>query len=116
MQKTKTIQIGQRSFTLKELNTRQVWQLLDSEGEQPMLDRCRELLKLGCPELDTEVLLDMYPSEIEELWQGFEEVNAAFLGIVRLVGMDRALIDAVKTAVASSIGRFAHSSSPATVQ
>jgi hypothetical protein len=116
MQKVKVVQIGARSFTLKELNTRHVWELLNNGGEQPMLDRCRELLKLGCPELDTEALLDLYPSEIEELWQGFEEVNKAFLGMVRLVGMDQALINAVKTAVSSSIGQFAASLSPATVQ
>ena len=116
MQKTKTIQIGQRSFTLKELNARQVWQLLNNEGDQPMLERCQGLLKMGCPELDKDALLDLYPSEIEELWQGFEEVNAAFLGMVRLAGIDQALIGAVKTAVSSSIGQFAGSLSPATVQ
>lgn len=116
MQKTKTIQIGSRSFTLKELPVRQVWELLNNGGDAAMLDRCQALLKLGCPELDTNVLLDLYPSEIEEIWQGFEEVNAAFLGVVRLIGLDRALIDAVKTTVASSTGQFAASLPTATVQ
>lgn len=116
MQRTKTIQIGQRSFTLKELHTRQVWGLINNESQQPMMERCQDLLKLGCPELDKEALMDLYPSEIEELWKGFEEVNAAFLGMVRLVGMDRALIEAVKMAVSSSIGQFAASLPPATVQ
>lgn len=116
MQKTKTLQVGQRSFTLKELNARQVWQLLNNESEQPMLERCQSLLKLGCPELNADALLDLYPSEIEELWRGFEEVNAAFLGMVRLAGIDQALIEAVKTAVSSSIGQFAGSLSPGTVQ
>ena len=116
MQKTKTIQIGQRSFTLKELHMRKVWGLINNDEQLPMLDRCRELLKLGCPELDTEALLDMYPSEVEELWRAFDEVNAAFLGAVRLVGMDRALIDAVKTAVSASIGQFASSLPAVTVQ
>ncbi len=115
MQKTKTIHIGTRSFTLKELHMRKVWGLLNNDDQVPMLDRCRELLKLGCPELDTETLLDMYPSEIEELWKGFEEVNAAFLGPVRLIGMDRALIEAVRDAVTTSIGQFAFSLPPDTV-
>lgn len=116
MQKTQTIHIGQQSFTLKELNTRQVWQLLNNEGEQPMLERCQGLLKMGCPELNADALLDLYPSEIEELWKGFEEVNSAFLGMVRLAGIDQALIEAVKTAVSSSIGQFAGSLPTATAQ
>lgn len=96
-QKTKTIQIGQRSFTLKELPVRLVWDLLNNTGEsQPMLDRYQGLLKMACPELDTEVLLDLYPSEIEELWKGFEEVNAAFLGVVRRIGLIDILIDGLK--------------------
>ena len=37
MQKTKTIQIGSRSFTLKELPVRQVWELLNNGSEAAML-------------------------------------------------------------------------------
>jgi len=117
MQKTKTIQIGQQSFTVKELPVRVVRELVNGDDlKESWLDRCQKLLKLGCPELDPETLLDMYPSEIEELWKGFEEVNASFLGIVRLVGMDQALIGAVKEAVTTSIGQFASSSDQGTVQ
>lgn len=115
MQKVKIIQIGQRSFTLKELPMRLVKELMDNEGKQEsMLERCQGLLAMACPELDTETMLDMYPSEIEELWHGFEEVNAAFLGLVRLIGIDRAIIEKVKTSVSSSIGQFAVSLHPAT--
>ena len=117
MQKTKTIHIGTRSFTIKELPVRKVWDLVNGEdGQVSMLDKCRELLKLGCPELDTEVLLDLYPSEIEELWRGFEEVNAAFLATARLIGLDRALIEGARTIVTTSIGQFASLLPQATVQ
>lgn len=117
MQKTKTIQIGNRSFTLKELQVRAVRELINGvDDKASMIDHCLDLLKRGCPELDVEVLLDLYPSEIEELWKGFEEVNASFLAIVRLVGMDRALIDAVRQAVTTSIGQFASLSQQDTVQ
>lgn len=117
MQKTKTIHVGTRSFTVKELPVRKVWGLLNSDDDQvSLLDKCRELLKLGCPELDTEVLLDLYPSEIEELWHGFEEVNAAFLAAARLIGLDRALIEGARTVVTTSIGQFASSLPPATGQ
>ena len=46
-----------------------------------------------------EVITDLYPSEIEELWAGFEEVNSAFLGVARLMGLDKAIIQVVREAV-----------------
>lgn len=115
MQKIKTVQIGKRSFTVKELPIRTIWGLLNNEqdaAEVSILDRGQGLLKLACPELDIEALLDMYPSEIEELWQAFEEVNSSFLGKVRMVGMDQILLNAVR----DSIRQFACSSNPVTVQ
>jgi len=118
MQKVKTIQIGPRSFTLKELPVRVIWDLVNNgqAGQATgMLGRCEELLKLACPELTQEVLLDLYPSEIEELWQAFEEVNAAFLGLIRRIGLDTALIGAVSEAIATSIGQFAASLPAVTV-
>lgn len=118
MQKVKVVQIGQRSFTVKELPVRAIWGIFNG-GEDvrtSLLDRGQQLLSMACPELTTDAILDLYPSEIEELWKGFEEVNAAFLGMVRQVGLDLALIEAVKAAVSSSIGQFAPLSQPATGQ
>lgn len=123
MQKTKVLQIGPRSFTLKELSVVTVWDLMNNrQAKSPdtkpvsQAECFRELLSLSCPELTAEVLLSpeqpMYPSEIEELWQGFEEVNAAFLGVVRTIGLDRALIEAARE-VGTSIVRYAFLSNPA---
>ena len=117
MQKTKTIQIGPRSFTLKELPVRVIWDLINNSQSQEntgMLDRLQELLHLACPELTQEVLLELYPSEVEELWQGFEEVNAAFLGVVRRIGLDKALFLAMHETITTSITQFAGSLSAAT--
>ena len=115
MQKTKTIPIGNQTFTVKELPTRVIWDLVNNgEKKGPGADRMKDLLRLGCPELTDEVLLDLFPSEIEELWGAFEEVNAAFLGLVRRVGLDQAIITAVKNAVMDSTRLSALSSSPDT--
>lgn len=128
MQKIKTIQIGPRSFTLKELPVRAVWDLVNNEQQatEPinMVDRGRELLRMACPELTRDVLIDLYPSEVEELWQGFQEVNAAFLGVVRRIGMIDILIDSFRPALAAEFGKAlltltgasATSSPPATDQ
>jgi len=121
MQKVKTIQIGKQSFTLKELPVVVIWALINNDqstAKASMLDRSMDLLHLACPELTLEVLLNpeqpMFPSEIEELWQGFEEVNAAFLGVIRRIGLDTALIGAVREAITTSIGQFAASLPAAT--
>lgn len=127
MQKTKIIQIGSRSFTLKELPVRAVWDLVNNEQQATgtkMIDRCRDLLRMACPELTKDVLLDLYPSEVEELWQGFQEVNAAFLGVVRRIGMIDILIDSFKPVMMAEFGKTmltltdasATSSPPATDQ
>jgi hypothetical protein len=118
MQKIKIVQFEKKSFTIKELNMRAVWDLVNStqDGEGNFSDRFQQLLVMACPELGKEVLLDLYPSEIKELWDAFEEVNAAFLGVVRQVGLDRALIEAVTEVVKTSIAHFACSLPPATVQ
>lgn len=110
MQKTKTIQIGNRSFTLKELPVRVIWELINNDQsteKASMLDRCRNLLQLACPELNQEVLLEFYPSEIEELWQAFEEVNAAFLGVVRRIGLIDIVIDGIKPIMAAEFNTLA---------
>jgi|GEM_PF-3025662 len=110
MQKTKTIQIGSRSFTLKELPVRVIWELINndqSKAKDSMLDRCQNLLQLACPELNQEVLLELYPSEIEELWQAFEEVNAAFLGVVRRIGLIDIVIDGIKPIMAAEFNTLA---------
>jgi len=112
MQKIKTIAIGTHSFTLKELPVRTIWDLINNAQAGDSADvtgRFQSMLSLACPELTKEALLDLYPSEIEELWAGFEEVNSAFLGTIRRIGLDVALIKAVKEAVTSSIEQFASS-------
>jgi hypothetical protein len=112
MQKTKSVQIGDRSFTIKELSVRVIWALFNggSAEQQNGVDRAQGLLKLACPELTEEALLDLYPSEVRELWDTFEEVNADFLGIVRQMGLDTAIIGAVKESISTSIMQFVPSS------
>jgi hypothetical protein len=111
-QKTKTIQMGEKSFTLKELPVKVLWNILNNEDQNKktsFIDESQTLLNLACPELTQEALLDLYPSEIEELWHGFEEVNSAFLAVARKVGLGEALIGTVRGAVMSSIRLFATS-------
>lgn len=110
-QKTKSITIRDKSFTLKELPVRVLWNLInneinekeDKENNISILDRGREFLKLACPELTKNELLKLYPSEIEELWEGFKEVNSSFLEMSRTIGLGEALVGSVRGIVTSSM-------------
>ena len=119
MQKLKNITIRDKSFTLKELPVKVIWNLLNQTDEKKtssIIDDSQELLKLACPELTKEAMLELYPSEIEELWHGFEEVNSAFLAIARKIGLGEAIIGTVRGAVISSMKLFAFSSLQGTGQ
>jgi hypothetical protein len=89
MQKTKEVQAGGKTYIIKELPMRAVWSLVNrpKDDNTPLVDQVKTLLQLSCPELTTDSMLDLYPSEIEELWQAAQEVNAAFLGVLRKAGI-----------------------------
>ena len=114
MQKTKTVEIGTKSFLVRELSVRTIKELIDNQGQVDGVDKMKELLRLGCPDLTEDALLDMYPSEVEQLWNEFEEVNASFLGIIRKIGLDTVILQAVKIAVGTSISQSVSSSEQAT--
>lgn len=114
MQKAKTVMFGDRSFTVKELSTRIIWDLVNStDKKDDVMTYMKNMLVMGCPELTTDTFLDLYPSEIEVLWAAFEEVNAAFLGLLRRVGLDQVIITAMKKTATTLTGQFVLSSSQA---
>lgn len=76
---------------------RVIWELVNNKkaDQDPMVERVQSLVALSCPELTMETVLDLYPSEIEELWAAFQEVNAAFLGAVRRIGLFETLRETI---------------------
>ena len=73
-----------------------IWDLVNGKtSDKPIIDQVQHLMVLACPELTADTLLDLYPSEIDELWAGFQEVNASFLAVVRRVGLFDTLRDSV---------------------
>ena len=95
MQKTKTVKVGKQDFLVRELPVRTIWELINNPGKEEGIDRAKKLMQLGCPDLTEESMLDMY---------------SAFLGMVRRIGLDQALIQAVRGAVMGSIAPFVSSS------
>ena len=114
MRKRKTIKIDDSEFTIIELTVRQVWDLVNTADKQDDVGSVERLLQQACPELTREKAMGMAPSELDQIWQAFKEVNAVFLELARAAGLETALIEAIKNEVTNSIAQFVPVSGPAT--
>lgn len=87
MRKSKIVKIDDLEVTLKELRVRDIYELFSEDEDVTMMDRCDDLLS-RCSNLRREQILDMTPTDVQTLWEGFREVNAAFLDMAAQVGLD----------------------------
>ena len=87
MRKSKIIKIDDLEVTVKELRVRDIVELFNGSDDDPMLDRFDEVLT-RCTDIRREQLMDMTPTDLQILWDGFREVNSAFLDLAALVGLD----------------------------
>jgi len=99
MRKTKTIKIDDKEILIKELRVKDVLELMEtSEGqEKSWTDLIKEFLP-RVTNLTIDELTAMAPSEIQQIYDAFKEVNAAFFEMARAVGMDAALTE-LKTGI-----------------
>lgn len=135
-QKIKEVRIGKKVVTVREMSVRQIASLVDMENSEPGKDENPDDFSISelATRLDTflsmatdtsrEELLEMYPSEVEEIWNGFREVNSSFLGLagkLGKLGFDRLLkkfiplvLDVIEVEIETSIKEsLAQTSSPA---
>ena len=86
MRKSKVVKIDRREITIKELRVKDVYDLVNdnSAGMLGMVDLVLE----RCTDIDRSSLLDMTPSDLKELVNGFTEVNEAFLDLAAMIGLD----------------------------
>lgn len=82
---------------------------MEAEPEKPFIENLDELLASVCG-LSAEGLLDMYPSDIEQLWQAFREVNSFFFKMAEKLGLTeqlgailRLILDGVGSQLAASL-------------
>lgn len=94
MRKTKTIKIGDREITVKELRVKDIRQILETaENENDdFLKQIEGLLPL-VTDLKLKDMEDMAPSELKVLWEAFREVNSDFLSLTERLGVGGALKD-----------------------
>ena len=93
--------IGGRPVTVFEIRPRDVLGWLGDEATLKDLEKGKELLAQCCS-LTVNEILDLYPSESEQVWQAFEEVNASFFALLRATGV----LDEVKDLIRMVASEF----------
>jgi glycerate kinase len=115
MRLRKTIKIDDKEYTIFELTVRQVWNLVNTDGAEGDLGSVEALLQASCSELTRDAAMDMAPSELDQIWEAFKEVNAVFLDLAKTAGLADVLIESIKNAVTTSIAQSASLSNQGTV-
>ena len=83
MRKSATITINDKIITIHEITVRQMLNIKESLGNRNVLEALQELLPL-LTDASTDFLLELAPSEIEEIYCKVKEVNASFFRVVPL--------------------------------
>lgn len=86
--------------TVFELTAGKVKVLMDqdiSNDAQSLRSRFMEFLPFATTlTIDDIIKFDLAPSDIEEVWLAFKEVNSSFFGILNGLGISEAIISALK--------------------
>ncbi|KJR41895.1 lariat debranching enzyme B [Candidatus Magnetoovum chiemensis] len=91
MRKTKTIDLGEgRKFTLQELTVGEILSIFGSgdEKKETGVGDIFALAEKHCG-LTAETLQTLTPSEVQTIYDGFLEVNAAFFDVAGKVGLQK---------------------------
>jgi hypothetical protein len=89
MRKRKIVKIDDREVTILELRTkdwRKLFADLENLGQDGLKGHLEEVLSLAT-DLTLDDLDEMAPSEIDLIWEAFEEVNKSFFGKLRKMGI-----------------------------
>ncbi len=81
MRKFKTICIDDREITVKELRVKDIKQLFN-DNAGTLMDHLPLVTTLTAAEIE-----DMAPSEIAQVWEAVQEVNADFLALMKKSGI-----------------------------
>ncbi len=89
MRKSKVLEIDGTDITLKELRVLDIFEIFSGEDNAglSMKERLCDLLA-RCSDLTWEQVLQMTPTDLKEVWDGFVEVNRAFLDLAAMAGLD----------------------------
>lgn len=83
MKKTATITINDKIITINEITVRQMISIKDKIGSANILDAIEELLPM-LTDVSSDFLLELAPSELEEIYEKVKEVNGSFFRLLPL--------------------------------
>jgi len=113
MRQTKTFDIEGRngSIEVKELTVREILELVDPAKLEGLslpefIQHFQTVALPKATSLKTEQLLDMTPSEIDQVWTVFKEVNDTFFGLSSRLPLVKGLWDNVKPPLFAACGSF----------
>lgn len=109
---------GGKSYEVRELSVKQIRQLIEEAGAFGMdLDSLRAQAERVLPwgvNLSIADLEEMAPSEIEQVYNDFLEVNGSFFALARRLGLGRIGSSLREALIKDFLALFADSLSPAT--
>lgn len=114
MRKRKTIKIDEAEITVMELRVKDYLETIESMDGKGDLNLStitpivKRLLPMAC-DIDPKAIIDMTPSEIEELFTAFKEVNASFFRMAQAMGLGEIIKGLKKTLLSEFAGIFADS-------
>lgn len=98
MRKEATVTVEGKEYKIYELRVKEIMELGQKMSELSKGDEGNlallALLKESLPKfisVEWKALAEFAPSELEEMWVKFQEVNKSFLGILSSIGMKEAL-------------------------
>ena len=116
MRNIKTIKIDNVEITVKELRVKDIFGLFDitEDFSLPALKTHIEKILPAVTDINTETLLEMAPSEAEELWEAIREVNAPFFCLLKDSGLQDILNKLKNSIKTDFLKLFSELSNPAT--
>lgn len=111
MKKTATMTINDKIITINEITVRQMMAVKDTFGTESIVDALLGLIPL-LTDAPPEFLLDLAPSEIEEIWGKVKEVNASFLKVLPLDKMLAGYQETVMATIMSNLSALSARSLP----
>lgn len=112
MKKTATITINDKIITVTEITIKQMLTIKDKYNNASVIEAMQELFPI-LTDATPEFLLDLAPSELEDIYEKVKEVNASFLKLLPLdkilVGYQEVVIQGIRK---SLLNLYAKSSLP----
>lgn len=115
MKKQATITINDKVITINEITVRQMMSIKDSFTSNSIIDAINGLIPL-LTDASPDFLLDLAPSELEEIYAKLKEVNASFLKVLPLDTILTGYKDTVMTTITNSLSAQFASSLPAVTE